>query len=177
MLYWDAKEDEIDLDLIEKIQRRVDVAENAERLFEGSFRPVRSYFARLGFPPQVCDDLTLEVFAKVYQGLESFQRRSSFRTRLMTIATQVYRNEVRKRRGDPHEAPEKPLTGAPVLAGTAELPASIETLPPTTRRVFLLHKRDGYAPQEIAVLLKITADSVESHLKLVRELDEKGRTL
>ncbi len=176
MLHWDAKEDEIDLDLIEKIQSRIDVEENAERLFESSFRPVRSYFARLGFPPQVCDELTLEVFAKAYQGLGSFHRRSSFRTRLMTIATHVYRHEVRKRKGDPHEAPKKPLTKAPVLARTAELPASIETLPPTTRRVFLLHKRDGYAPQEIAVLLKITAESVESHLRLVGEFAEKGRT-
>ncbi|MEA2692808.1 MAG: polymerase sigma-70 factor, subfamily [Acidobacteriota bacterium] len=170
MLHWDSKEDEINLGLIEKIQSGIEVEENVERLFELSFRPIYSYFARLGFSPQICRDLTEQVFLKVHHGLAAFHRESSFKIWLMTVAHDVYLSVTRKGSAR-YEVAERSRESVQGLwqHRDAGLWASVDALPPMTRQVFLLRYRNGYEYQEIAVLMKIKVETVKSHLRVARE--------
>jgi len=72
------------------------------------------------------DDLTQEVFFKVYRGLAAFESRSSFKTWLHRITINTCQNELRKRRRQPAfaETPmedlEETLTGEPLRNGEGE---------------------------------------------------------
>ena len=54
--------------------------------------------------PQDAEDLTQEVFIKVYRSLDSFEGRSSFKTWVYRIAINSCRNEIRRRCRRPQEA-------------------------------------------------------------------------
>jgi RNA polymerase sigma-70 factor (ECF subfamily) len=54
--------------------------------------------------PQDAEDLTQEVFLKVYRNLPKFEGRSSFKTWIYRIAINTCRNEIRHRKRRPQEA-------------------------------------------------------------------------
>ena len=54
--------------------------------------------------PQDAEDLTQEVFLKVYRSLAKFEGRSSFKTWIYRIAINTCRNEIRHRNRRPQEA-------------------------------------------------------------------------
>jgi RNA polymerase sigma-70 factor (ECF subfamily) len=54
--------------------------------------------------PQDAEDLTQEVFLKVYRSLPKFEGRSSFKTWIYRIAINTCRNEIRHRSRRPQEA-------------------------------------------------------------------------
>lgn len=54
--------------------------------------------------PQDAEDLTQDVFMKVYRSLDRFEGRSSFKTWIYRIAINTCRNEIRHRQRRPQEA-------------------------------------------------------------------------
>lgn len=54
--------------------------------------------------PQDAEDLTQEIFLKVYRNLAKFEGRSSFKTWIYRIAINTCRNEIRHRQRRPQEA-------------------------------------------------------------------------
>lgn len=69
--------------------------------------------------PQDAEDLTQEVFLKVYRSLPKFEGRSSFKTWIYRIAINTCRNEIRHRSRRPQEAASAVEDLADMLPDTA----------------------------------------------------------
>lgn len=75
------------------VERREELAE----LFETYAGAVSYFFARRGFSPEDCRDLTQETFLKAYRGLPSFRDEAHMRTWILRIAANVWKNALRSR--------------------------------------------------------------------------------
>jgi RNA polymerase sigma-70 factor (ECF subfamily) len=181
------------LELIAQIQAGVRVEENSEKLFR-RFRPsVQSFFARKGFSAEDGRDLTQEVFLRVFKGIDTFRRESRFERWLWEIAAHIYFNEVRRRRTEKRDGLEtsldtpvenddgsSPAPGIPssdpspeeqVIKGEqlAAFRAALQELPEQMRRCCLLRYEKGLKYQEIAVVMKISIETVKAHLHQARK--------
>lgn len=163
-----------------------------ESLFERYSQPVTSFFARRGFSPEECRDLTQETFLGVYKGMERFRRDSSVETWLFTIAANVWRNELRSRSAEKREGQEVPLESQrdepalhlvtkgsageeDPLAGLIEkerlsrVREALEELPPQMRRCLILRIDRELKYREVAVVMRISIETVKSQLFQARE--------
>jgi RNA polymerase sigma-70 factor, ECF subfamily len=174
--------------LVELIQAGKDVEANFERLFRPHAKRVHYFFRQRGFTKDEADDLTQDVFLRVFKGIATFRLESGFKTWLFEIADHVYQNELRrrgatKRKGweisiesggqdeDGQPAPfEPPPTEPKALEGVldrervAALSQAIQELPDQMRTCFLLRYVQGYKYKEIAVIMRISIDTVKAHL-------------
>jgi RNA polymerase sigma-70 factor (ECF subfamily) len=185
--------------LIEKIQEGVDVDESFRRLHERYFPRVRKYFIYKGFSPEESRDLTQDVFLRVFKGIGGFRRESRFERWLFEIVHNVLSNEVRRRHADKREGKETSLDAAKeddssgaaieipsqdpsVLDETVErerlqaLRQALAGLPPQMRLCCELRYVKGFKYQEIAVLMKISIETVKAHLHQARKrlMDKLG---
>lgn len=117
-------------------------------------------------------DLYQEVVLQCWKGWESFRGESKFSTWLYRVSLNtVFTAKRKKNRIDyPEHAPEEVGVGPSVLENErAEvLYAAIRRLPETDRAIITLHL-DGYANQEIAEMMGITANSINVKLFRIRE--------
>jgi RNA polymerase sigma-70 factor (ECF subfamily) len=122
-------------------------------------------------------DLTQDVFVRVWEKLPTFRGESAFSTWLHRLAVNVVlsgrRAEFRRERVVmPTEDLE--MTGASsrnAPAGLAmDLEQAIGALPPGARAVFVLHDIEGYQHQEIADLTGIAPGTSKAHLFRARRL-------
>lgn len=181
-------DDDPSLRLVELIQAGIDAEANFERLFKLHAKRVQNFFRQRGFSKDEADDLTQDVFLRVFRGIASFRRASGFKTWLFEIADHVYQNELRrrgtgKRKGwetsietggrDEDGKPaaiEPPPSEARALEDVLErerastLSQAIQGLPDQMRTCFLLRYDQGRKYKEIAVLMKISIDTVKAHL-------------
>ena len=181
------------LELIARIQAGAHVEESSEKLFR-RFRPsVQSFFARKGFSTEDGRDLTQEVFLRVFKGIDTFRRESRFERWLWEIAAHIYFNEVRRRRTEKRDGLEtsldtpvetddgvSPAPGIPtsdpspeeqVIKGEqlAAFRAALQELPEQMRRCCLLRYEQGLKYQEIAIVMKISIETVKAHLHQARK--------
>jgi len=181
------------LELIVQIQEGIRVDEGSERLFR-RFRPgVQSFFVRKGFSAEDSRDLTQDVFLRVFKGIDTFRRESRFERWLWEIATHIYFNEVRRRRTEKRDGLEQSLdtpmenddglSPAPGLPSPGPTPeeqviqqqqiaifrAALQELPAQMRRCCLLRYEKGLKYQEIAIVMKISIETVKAHLHQARK--------
>lgn len=167
--------------------------ENAEELYR-RFRPgVRSFFQRKGFSPQESEELTQDVFLRVFKGIASFRREARFERWLWEIRAHIYSNEVRRRRTEKRDAWEQSLSAAaetedgegsaldpPTTEPSPEenvvqseqskaLRAALKSLPDQMRRCCILRYEKGYKYQEIATIMRISIETVKAHLHQARK--------
>jgi len=169
--------------------------EQYRNLFERFYRPVICFFAHRGFSPEDCRDLTQETFFRVYRGMKTFRGEAGLKTWLFTIATNIYRNEIRDRHADkrdaeevsleealeqgrpvfepvlvePAEEPESPLTQVLVQERARLLREAVVDLPPRMRQCVLLWLDQGLRYREIATLMRVTEDTVKAQLFQARQ--------
>jgi RNA polymerase sigma-70 factor, ECF subfamily len=181
------------LKIIEDIQAGIRVEESCEKIFKRFWPGVRSFFQRKGFSPQECDDLTQDVFLRVFRSIATFRRESRFERWLFEIADHIYSNEIRRRRTEKRDAPEQSLDA--VLAagdgpGTVlEIPSSapspeeevarsqrsralhaaLEELPAQMRRCCIFRYEKGLKYKEIAFIMGISIETVKAHLHQARK--------
>lgn len=123
------------------------------------------------------EDLSQEVFVRVYRSLERFRGDSLFRTWLYTIAMNVvrsHRSSRVRRQGvwqdsgaDENTAfdPPDPATGQETALGRRETIArGFEQLPPDLRMPVMLRDLHGLDYREIADALDIPLGTVESRI-------------
>lgn len=124
------------------------------------------------------EDVTQEVFLKVYEGLKRFRNESSLSTWIyrITITTGLdfEKQKKRQKRGGLMqrvfgyaEADEKPDFFHPGVALDKKEDASVlfmamKKLPEKQRTAFLLHKMEGLTNNEIATIMETTLLAVES---------------
>jgi RNA polymerase sigma-70 factor (ECF subfamily) len=191
-------EDDPILALVVQIQEGIRLEENFEKLFL-RFRPaVRFFFARRGFSTEECKDLTQDVFLRVFNGIDTFQRKSRFERWLWEITAHVYCNELRRRKTEKRNGIERSLDAAnesdpspPLEIMTDEpspedeiirrelrgiLRSALHELPDQMRRCCILRYEQGRKYQEIADTMKISIETVKAHLHQARKrlLDRLG---
>jgi RNA polymerase sigma-70 factor (ECF subfamily) len=168
-------------------------------LFAVHFQPVFFFFLHRGFGREECRDLTQETFLRVYRSIGRFRGDASPQTWLFRIATNLWRNEVRRRMADKRDACEVSLEGAvekglplaadrrlPGEAGPAgpldgllederrrKLRQALGGLPPQMRRCVLLRIDQNLKYREIAAAMQISIDTVKSQISQARERLER----
>jgi RNA polymerase sigma-70 factor (ECF subfamily) len=125
------------------------------------------------------DELTQDVFVRVWQKLGTFRGDSSFTTWLHRLAVNVVIERFRTeqtRRQRLHDGEEIFET----LAGPAhsrdlsmDFETALEKLPDGAREIFVLHDVEGYKHHEIATLLDISAGTSKAQLHRARMMLRK----
>ena len=141
------------------------------------------------------EDITQEVFIKVFENISSFKGESKFSTWLYRIATtkalDFLRSKKRKKRfgfmkslfGNEHEAEPgladfyHPGVQLDNKERSAVLFKAIGKLPDNQKAAFTLHKLEGLSYQEISEVMHTTVSAVESlmsraKVNLRKELEE-----
>jgi RNA polymerase sigma-70 factor (ECF subfamily) len=125
------------------------------------------------------DELTQDVFVRVWQKLGTFRGDSSFTTWLHRLAVNVVIERFRSdqtRRARLHDG-EGIFDLLPGPAMTRDLgmdfEAALEKLPDGAREIFVLHDVEGYKHHEIATMLEISAGTSKAQLHRARMMLRK----
>lgn len=168
--------------------------EHFRQIFERHYNSVQGFFTRRGFDREECRDLTQETFFRVFRGLQSFRGEAGIKTWLFTIASNIYRNEIRDRHAEKRSADEVSLEesleqGRPVFDRSPAfetrskdplaqvlirersrlLRTKVNDLPPRMRQCVRLYLNQGLKYREIAVRLEVTEDTVKAQLFQARQ--------
>ena len=120
------------------------------------------------------DELTQDVFVRVWQKLASFRGDSAFGTWLHRLAVNVVIERFRQdatRRQRLHDG-EDIFDTLPAPARSdhvsMDFEAALETLPDGARQIFVLHDVEGYKHHEIGALLEISSGTSKAQLHRAR---------
>ncbi len=152
-----------------------------ERAFAAIVRlyelPLYNYVLRLVGDRALAEDLTQDIFLRIYQGLPGFSLRCLFTTWIFQIAKNRMLDELRARERKPQSA--VPIEDAPAIDVVDAPPERIETIDAVWRAVALLNPdlkmalllRDvvGLPYTEIADSLEITLATVKWRIYKARE--------
>jgi RNA polymerase sigma-70 factor (ECF subfamily) len=141
------------------------------QLYERFHRRVYALAVRLG-GPRDADDLTQEIFLRVFAGLDSFRGGAGFSTWVYRVAI----NEcLRYRRAAPPAS--RPLSVEPVAQDHAPdrrleqadiLEQALQRLEPPLRAVFLLRHSEGMDYKQISAVLGIPISTAATRLARAR---------
>jgi RNA polymerase sigma-70 factor (ECF subfamily) len=169
------------------------VEENFHQLYERNYGQIHRFFQRKVFSqrklfsPEDSHELTQETFVSVFKGLKGFRQEAPFKNWLFSIASNIWRSEVRRRINDviliPIDTPDEaggsdrpPPVAPPVDPAPGPLDSTIDKekrqmlyeamrqLSPQRRRCVELRIIDGLSYNEIAKLMGISIGSVKAHL-------------
>ena len=165
-----------DLGVLRKAQR------GDERAFSLILRayetPVFNYVLRLvGGDRALAEDLTQEVFLRVFQGLPKFSLRSKFTTWLFQVTKNRVLDELRARERRPHavvtldDAPLLETLDRPIEEGETidALWRAVHDLNPDLKMALLLRDVVGLSYTEIADSLEVTLATVKWRIYKARE--------
>ena len=148
------------------------------QMFEAELDYVWHSLRRLGVPERDVEDLTHDVFFRVYERLADYDSERPLRPWLFGFAFRVasdYRRRFSNRREFLGKGAE-PADPAPnalehlVQAEALDLArVALDTVDIEQRAVFILHDIDGCAVPEIARVLTIPLNTAYSRLRLARE--------
>jgi RNA polymerase sigma-70 factor (ECF subfamily) len=150
-------------------------------------RPILLLILRMCGNPGEAPDIAQRVFLKAYTKLHTFRRRSAFKTWLYSIAMNLCRNELRRRKrlGHTVQVEESNPGVEPVvesgLIGSQRkrlLAAGVELLPPKQKSVLVLRVYQEMSFLEIAKVLGISENSAKVNYhhavrRLQQELSER----
>jgi len=164
-----------DLGVLRKAQR------GDERAFSIIVRtyeqPVYNYILRLTGDRSLSEDLTQEVFLRVYQGLPGFSLRSRFTTWLFQVTKNRVLDELRALERRPRsvvnieDAPPLEVVDAPAERSETidAVWRAVEALNPDLKMALLLRDIVGLSYSEIAETLEITLATVKWRIYKARE--------
>ena len=125
------------------------------------------------------DELTQDIFVRVWQKLGSFRGDSAFGTWLHRLAVNVvierFRTDsARRQRLIDGEAIFETLSSPPHRRDISmDFEAALEKLPDGAREIFVLHDVEGYKHTEIAALLGISSGTSKAQLHRARMMLRK----
>ena len=181
-----------DHEIIEKIKAGDSHA--FKELFEHYKSLVINICYRLVGNKEEAEDLTQEVFFKVYKSAKSFKHRSRLSTWIYRIAVNLSLNHLRKKRqlrwlspdNTSKQANEETLNTLPAPYGDQPdvlfeqkekeliIWKMINLLPENQRVALILHRYEGLSCKEIADILECSIGSVQARLHRAKEnLHEK----
>ncbi|HEY2293599.1 MAG TPA: RNA polymerase sigma factor [Thermoanaerobaculia bacterium] len=180
-----------------ELQKGIRVEANSRRIFELYYPWVCRFFGRLGYAPQDSEDLAQETFSHIFERIGSFRHEGSFKSWLFAVASNLNRNEYRRRHQEKRRRPEvsidtaaEPDGALPELASPGAAPdqtayaterrealsRAMAGLPPQMRQVLSLRVDQDLKYREIAIVLQISIETVKAHLFQARQRlrDELG---
>jgi RNA polymerase sigma-70 factor (ECF subfamily) len=128
------------------------------------------------------DELTQDVFIRLWQKLGTFRGDSSFTTWLHRLAVNVVIERFRSdqaRRARLHDGEQifETLAGPPQMRDVRlDFESALEKLPDGAREIFVLHDVEGYKHHEIASLLEISPGTSKAQLHRARMMLRKHLT-
>ena len=149
-----------------------------EQLYATHLSRVHSLVRRMA-GGQDTDELTQDVFVRVWQKLATFRGDSAFSTWLHRLAVNVVIERFRSdnlRRKRLHDG-EEIFETLPAPRRSADISmdfeAALEKLPDGAREIFVLHDIEGYKHTEIAALLDISSGTSKAQLHRARMMLRK----
>jgi RNA polymerase sigma factor (sigma-70 family) len=154
-----------------------------ERAMEQYGRQTYNYAYRLTGNEPDARDLTQEAFIRVFRAWQSFREGTSFLSWIYRIVTNLYRDELRRRKGvftqplpEDNRAQEIPLDDEahdPIGAIherelSAVMDRALDALTPEQRAVVVLADVEEYSYQEIATIIGCSIGTVRSRLHRAR---------
>lgn len=166
-----------------------------ERAIEQYGKATYNFAYRLTGNESDARDLTQDAFIRVYRAWRSFQPGTSFLSWVYRIVTNLYRDELRRRKGRfiesiPEDNAPQEFGGQRPLAVTPiddyverqlgePLSKALAQLSPEQRQVVILADIEEYSYQEIAEIMGCSIGTVRSRLHraraLLRRLVERAR--
>jgi RNA polymerase sigma-70 factor, ECF subfamily len=128
--------------------------------------------------PEAADELTQDVFVRVWQKLGTFRGESAFGTWLHRLTVNVIVERfrtlgVKRDRFLPDGEPVLEVAIAPVRSRpdlAMDLDTAMAALPDGARTIFVLHDVEGHRHEEIATMLGISAGTSKSQLHRARQI-------
>jgi len=175
---------------IAELQNGADGEQNFRLIFDFYYRALNAFFRRKTFSAEQADDLTQETFLRVYNKIGQFRGDAPFEAWLWQIANNLFRkslarDQTLKRAGetvslddDEHDAADvylhdkkaaNPLTEILRAEQKGELRAAIEDLPEQMRKCISLRVFQDLSYGEIAVVMRISPQTVKTHLFQARK--------
>ncbi|WP_069649883.1 RNA polymerase sigma factor SigY [Caloranaerobacter ferrireducens] len=142
-----------------------------EQLLKNNYSVLKGYLLKLTLDESLADDITQETMLKVILNIKKYKLKGKFSTWLITIATNVYRDILRKNkkviyRGEQMRAVDVMSLEESVIVKTDfdRLKLLLKELPEEKRMVFILKHYYGYSYDEIAQIMKCSPGTVRSRL-------------
>ncbi|MBT8372646.1 MAG: sigma-70 family RNA polymerase sigma factor [Deltaproteobacteria bacterium] len=174
------------------VQLMLEVKEGNKKAFETLMQKyyprILNFIYRFVGNKATAEDLTQEVFLRVYKSARRYKPRSKFQTWLFTIAKNIGLNELRRSKKltlsldemfdsgekevkkeieDPHvTSPDEEIIQ---MEKTTEIRAAINDLPENQRIAVILKRYEGFSYAEIAATLKVSDKAVKSLLSRAKE--------
>jgi RNA polymerase sigma-70 factor (ECF subfamily) len=164
-----------DLDVLRKAQRG---DEHAFRLIVNAYEtPVYNYVLRMVGDRALAEDLSQEIFLRIYQGLPGFSLRCRFTTWLFQVAKNRVLDELRARERKPQstltldDLPPLEVVDAPPerVEAIDAVWRAVAALNPDLKMALLLRDIVGLSYTEIADALEITLATVKWRIFKARE--------
>lgn len=158
------------------IARVLDGDPAAEReLYEEHVERIYRLAYRLTGDPELAQDFTQDAFIRAFDRLGSFRGEAKLSTWLVSVATSVVFNGLRKvKRLRQREVDIEAAAGHGTADRVADpdmrdrLHRAIDDLPPGYRAVFLMHDLEGYTHEEIAAAMGIQSGTSKAQLSRAR---------
>jgi RNA polymerase sigma-70 factor (ECF subfamily) len=166
----------VDHDLLRRVQQGDMVA--FSRLVDRYRDRLMNVIGRMLNSREESEDIVQEAFLRVYQHRESFDFKHCFSTWIYTIALNLARNELRKKKKyrfvDIFDMQNKEMETAvkakiPSNLGPA-LEAAIESLPEKYKTAFLLRDIEEMPYEEVARILSVPLGTVKSRVNRARSI-------
>jgi RNA polymerase sigma-70 factor (ECF subfamily) len=154
----------------------------ATRLVNRHAGPVARFLSAAGAASGDVDDLVQETFIRAFRALDGWRGEAAFRSWLLSIASNLLKDQFRKHRGrtlvpiadSDLPAPDDPAASLDATEAERRLMAGLATLPRLQREVFLLRAQQGMDYESIARSLDTTAGAARVHyhhaVKRLKEL-------
>ena len=157
-----------------------------DHLVEKFRRPLVGFLYRMARSHAVAEELTQEVFLRVYRSRQSYRASAKFTTWMYRIAVNLCIDEVRRKRirkavsleffterrlESEKRSKERALASDDVLDDEKKktVVAALQKLSPVHRTVILLREYEDMSYEEIAKTLHISAQAVKSRIFRARE--------
>ena len=149
--------------------------------------PIFNYVLRMVGDRALAEDLTQDVFLRVFRGLRGYSRRARFTTWLFQVAKNRVIDEMRAAERRPRslvaieDAPQFEVVDAPIEQSEAIdiLLSEVDRLSPDLKEALLLRDIAGLSYNEISDTLEVTLATVKWRIFKAREevqqaLEEQG---
>lgn len=140
-------------------------------LFRSHYTLLRSYLIKIALRPELAEDLTQETMIKAMQKIKLYDpRKAKFSTWLITIASRLYLDQVRRDKRNQQMLEEKQALRRLLWQAQAanedwhEVLDVLATLSPAVRMPIIMKHYYGYSHEEIAAMLDVPAGTIKSRI-------------
>jgi RNA polymerase sigma factor (sigma-70 family) len=168
------------------VERALDDDRNAQRLLVERYQgPIYAYLYRWLRNRADAEDLTQDVFVKMFRSLHTYSRQSSFRAWLYRIARNRFIDYLRRKKPQASdiedmvlvdERSKTPVEAYHEISESERLEDAIAALPLIYREVLILRHRDELSYEEIVEATDLALGTVKARLHRARSLLKKHLT-